>query len=309
MESNKSLWVQSHHSRQEDVHSLRIEVVRNRYAIMLTVNDLFSLIRADAEELRIEFEKASIQGRGTSQDIATFREIALQSVVSNYFPFPFRVAKDGILDSTGRRSASVDCVLINPAHPYTIDRRENFKLIFAEGVHAAIEGKPDISQKSELYRGLEQSVTVKSLRRAETPLILPDEESSEVVEHSLRVPFFIFAMKAKANIIDTALEVLEFYDEQNVDPLDQADAIVVNGEGIIANFPIAEYCWWDRPDWPKSGWFFEHWQDDALAGFLMKLNSVVPPIPDMTPSILTHYLHPAETGVAPIDYPSIMEEG
>ncbi|CAA9464993.1 MAG: hypothetical protein AVDCRST_MAG58-3341 [uncultured Rubrobacteraceae bacterium] len=118
------------------------------------MDDLFALVRTDAEELRLEFGRASIQGRGTPQDIATFRETALQGIVSNYFPFPFRVAKGGIVDSYGRRSDSVDCILVNPMHPYTIDRRENFKLIFADGVDAAIEVKPDISQRYALYRGV-----------------------------------------------------------------------------------------------------------------------------------------------------------
>jgi hypothetical protein len=129
------------------------------------MDDLFALVRTDAEELRLEFGRASVQGRGTPQDIATFRETALQGILRNYFPFPFRVAKGGIVDSYGRKSASVDCILVNPLHPYTIDRRENFKLIFAEGVNAAVEVKPDISQKDELYRGLEQGLTVKALRR------------------------------------------------------------------------------------------------------------------------------------------------
>ena len=63
------------------------------------------------------------------------------------------MAKGGILDSYGRKSASLDCILINPLHPYTIDTRENFKLIFAEGINAAIEVKPDISKKDECTGG------------------------------------------------------------------------------------------------------------------------------------------------------------
>ena len=53
------------------------------------------------------------------------------------------------MDSYGRRSASVDCILVNPLHPYTIDRLENFKLIFAEGVMRE-ERSTDISKKDEL---------------------------------------------------------------------------------------------------------------------------------------------------------------
>jgi len=143
------------------------------------MDDLFALVRADAEARRLDFKSASIQGRGTPQEIATFRETALQSTLRTYFPFPFRVAKGGIVDSYGRISGSVDCILVNPMHPYTIDRHENFKLILADGVDAAIEVKPDISEKGELYRGLEQGLkalcgsVTPSYRRTATYIALP----------------------------------------------------------------------------------------------------------------------------------------
>jgi hypothetical protein len=264
------------------------------------MEDLFALVRADAQELRIQFERASIQGRGTSQDIATFRESALLSTLSNYFPFPYRVAKGGIVDSYGRRSASVDCVLVNPLHPYTIDRRKNFKLIFADGVNAAIEVKPDISQKDELYRGLEQGLKVKALRRAETALAMPEREGKEAVEYSRRVPYFIFAMKAKADPLDTIEEALAFYAENEVDPLDQADAVVVDGVGILHNFPVPAFNYFRQDERPDPGWFIQFSLDDALADFLARLIMVVPPVPHTADPVLLPYLFARTTKVAPI---------
>jgi hypothetical protein len=248
------------------------------------------LVRADAQELRIQFERASIQGRGTPQDIATFRESALQSTLSNYFPFPFRVAKGGIVDSYGRKSASVDCILVNPLHPYTIDRRENFKLIFAEGVNAAIEVKPDISQREELHRALMQGLTVKALRRAETALAMPEREGEEAVEYSLRVPYFVFAMKAKADPLDTIDEVLHFYAERKIEPLDQADAVVIDGVGILHNFPVPAFNYFGGGELPEPGWYFELGEDDALAGFLTRLTLVIPPVPHTADPVLVPYL-------------------
>ena len=262
------------------------------------MDDLFDLVRADAQELRIQFERASIQGRGTSQDVATFRESALQSTLSNYFPFPYRVAKGGIVDSYGRRSASVDCILVNPLHPYTIDRRENFKLIFADGVNAAIEVKPDISQKDELYRGLEQGLKVKALRRAETALAMPEQEGKEAVEYSLRVPYFIFAMKAKADPLDTIEEVLDFYAEREIDPLDQADAVVVDRVGILHNFPLPAFNYLRQHEPPDPGWFVQFSSDDALADFLTRLIMVVPPVPHTADPVLLPYLFGGTTNVA-----------
>ena len=127
------------------------------------MEDLLAHIRADAKDLRHEFQKASRQGRGTSQEISDFRENALQSFLQNYFPFPYRIAKGGIRDSRGNKSDSIDCILVNPFHPYTIDSRDKFKIILADGVDAAVEVKPDISRKTELIRGLEQGLTVKAL--------------------------------------------------------------------------------------------------------------------------------------------------
>jgi hypothetical protein len=198
----------------------------------------------------------------------------LQDFLSLYFPFPYRTAKGGILDHTNRRSASVDCVLVNPEHPYIINHRKKFKIILADGVDAAIEVKPDISKTGELDRGLEQGLSVKELRRARTSILLKDRYPQEVVERSLRVPYFIFAMRAKKNIRDTATEILAFYKERGIRRLDQADAIIVNGVGIIANFPVAGSLYWaSRSETLTNlGWYLEEWREDTLAGLLFKIN-------------------------------------
>jgi len=60
------------------------------------MEDILVHIRDDAKDLRHEFYKASRQGRGTPQEIADFRENALQVLLQNYFPFPYRIAKGGI---------------------------------------------------------------------------------------------------------------------------------------------------------------------------------------------------------------------
>jgi hypothetical protein len=57
------------------------------------MNDLYALLREDASQLTSEFRKASIQGRGTSQEVAEFRENAVQAFLARYFPFPHRIAK------------------------------------------------------------------------------------------------------------------------------------------------------------------------------------------------------------------------
>jgi hypothetical protein len=164
--------------------------------------------------------------------------------------------------------------LVNPEHPYIINRREKFKIILADGVDAAIEVKPDVSKTGELNRGLEQGLSVKELRRARTSILLKDRYPQEVVEHSLRIPYFIFAMRAKKNIRDTATEILAFYKERGTRRLDQADAIIVNGVGIIANFPVEGSLNWavGGETLTDLGWYLEEWREDTLAGLLFKIN-------------------------------------
>ena len=100
------------------------------------MDDIYALLREDAVQLESKFRKASIEGRGTSQEVADFREHALQEFIERFFPFPHRVTKGKIRDSFGGLSCSVDCVICAPNHPYTIDSQKKFTLLFAEGVEA-----------------------------------------------------------------------------------------------------------------------------------------------------------------------------
>lgn len=168
-------------------------------------------------------------------------------------------------------------------------------------MNAAVEVKPDISQKDELYRGLEQGLTVKALRRSETALAEPEKEGEEAVEHSLRVPYFIFAMKAKADFLDTVEEVLDFYAEREIGSLDQADAVIVNGVGVLHNFPLPAFnCFLGQDESPEPDWFLQFSEDDALADFLARLTMVVPPVPHTADPVLLPYFFGGSTKVAPM---------
>ena len=60
-------------------------------------NELIELLRYEGPELSRESEKASISGRGTSQEVADFRENSLREFVGRYFPLPYRLAKGNIV--------------------------------------------------------------------------------------------------------------------------------------------------------------------------------------------------------------------
>ena len=132
---------------------------------------LLQLLEYEGPELATAFKKASIQGRGTPQEVAEHREGAFRNFISRYFPFPHRVTKGNIIDLLGKESASIDCIIINPSHPYTIDTYKKFTVILADGVDVAIEVKPDISVIEELHRGLRQVESVKQLWKKTTPYL------------------------------------------------------------------------------------------------------------------------------------------
>lgn len=254
-------------------------------------DDLYALLREDADELESRFRRASIQGRGTAQEIADFREGALQSFVSRFFPFPHRITKGKIRDSFGGLSDSIDCIICNPNHPYTIDSFGKFTLLFAEGVDAAVEVKPDIGHSSELQRALIQGLSVKHLLRANQPTLMLMPWS---VERSKRVPFGVFAMRCKSDPMTTGDEIVAFYKERDTPRVLQADFIAVNGVGIFANHVDPSLNRWnvDLPPEEKAGWFFEEWRENTLAGFLWNLQTVAHATIKMEEDVLPRYLKP-----------------
>ncbi len=74
--------------------------------------------------------------------MSDWREETVKSFLEKYFPFPHRIVKGNIIDTFGRRSDSIDCIVLSPAHPYTIDNiSKKASVIFADGVDYAIEVK------------------------------------------------------------------------------------------------------------------------------------------------------------------------
>lgn len=255
------------------------------------MNDLYELLREEAQQLASEFRKASIQGRGTSQEVAEFRENAVQAFLGRYFPFPHRIAKGKVRDSFGNVAASIDCVVCAPSHPYTVSARDKFSLLLAEGVDSVVEVKPNIADRGELHRALEQGLSIKKLRRATTSM---PHEFHPLYEWARRVPYGVFAMQCKANPLETAFEVLEFYEERRVDPLDQADFIVINDVCVLSNYVQESLNPWNVVDYPnKSGWFYEGWGKDSLVGFLWRLHSVAHAGMKLQEDVLPRYLKPS----------------
>lgn len=255
------------------------------------MDDLYRLLREDASELEAKFRRASIEGRGTAQEIAEFREHAVQDFVSRFFPFPHRITKGKIRDTYGSIGDSIDCVVCNPNHPYTIDSHGKFRLLFAEGVDVAIEVKPDIGATTELLRGLEQGLSIKALKRRVIPSIALGGWQFDRAQH---VPYVVFAMRCKSNPLDSLREVVQFYMSRGTPPMQQADFIAINGVGLFTNYlHESMYCWGNKDaETSHTGWFFEDWGTSTLAGFVWRLQTLAHASIKIQDEMLQYYLEP-----------------
>ncbi|HCY64268.1 MAG TPA: hypothetical protein DHV59_15885 [Oxalobacteraceae bacterium] len=101
-------------------------------------------------------------------------------------------------------------------------------------------------------------------------------------------------MQCKASPIETGFEILEFYSSRGVEPLDQADFIVVNDVCVFSNFVDKSLNPWNMAEYPNQvGWFYEGWAKDSLVGFLLRLHRVAHAGIKLQEDVLPRYLTPS----------------
>lgn len=233
--------------------------------------DFLNLIEFETDEINHFFKKASIEGKGTSQEVSDRREIAVKRFLEKFFPFPYRIAKGNIIDSYGHRSNSIDCLILNPSHPHTVSDENKYSIIFADGVDVAVEVKPDLSSKKEIYRSLEQIKSVKNLRRQKYGLfeVHPKKFSEEQILTAKQIPSIIFSNKTYSNIETLIVKIGNYYIDNKINSREQFDMIVINDRGILFN---------SRKDLninfseKHQGFYFVEFGKKTLATFLLYLN-------------------------------------
>jgi hypothetical protein len=257
-------------------------------AVRFRENKLSNLLRVDADEINQAFNKASLEGEGTPQEISDRRELALKRFLEKYFPFPYRIAKGIIIDSFGEKSASIDTIVLNPIHPYTIvPNSDKYSLIIADGVDTAIEIKPILKDK-ELIRALEQGLTVKNLKRKKSPYLLTNEYTQEQLENSKFIPFFIFSVESYAKEYDLVKKIVDFYIEKKTAPEKQFDFICVNSKYLVINYRNKGYFFHQTQGF--DGIAIGHYKEDTLAAFLLWLNKLHGAEAKISAPVIQHYL-------------------
>jgi hypothetical protein len=191
----------------------------------------------------------------------------------------------------GNQSDSVDCLILNPAHPNLVDSQGKFRIIFSDGCDAAIEVKPNLARVDELQRAMEQCRSVKRTQRSRSPLLVPSTKPPHLVAHSLFVPFYVFAMKAfEPQVIYR--EIATYCAQNSVPVEEQVDAVFVGGVGIIKNIKHVELNVYGSPApiGGSTGWYFEQWGDATPLGILLSLEYAIPAVARLAEPIMKRVL-------------------
>lgn len=262
------------------------------------MNAAFASIVENLRAIKIVLEKTPAPFTADRIQTGNGREFTIQEFVSRYFPATYSVKKGPIYSLTSN-SSEIDCVLLAPNHPIlTTPIRE---VIIAEGVHAAIELKPDISNLSdsdttEIKRALKQIKSVKDLQREVSRINTSFDEEEIPNPYFNKIPTFLFSFISKP-AIDTIQFLVNQIQTGVYDFEDFPDFIVTLDNGILFYTPNAKDCLYKSmldekfSSYPES--LFLHFplnQEETLAMFLVALYSIEPPEPIISDFILKNYL-------------------
>jgi hypothetical protein len=197
-------------------------------------------LRESLKGIDISFQPVSTTFRKDKVQTANSREISVKTFLESFFPSGWSVKKGPIFDKEGNSSGEVDCALCVSEHPPCLT--PNRQLIFAEGVHAAVEVKPDLTSlgdKTEFRRALDQCCSVKRLKRA---IFFPSttiQASWPIDVH--KIPYVIFAKQIPEFV--PAIRFMDSYKAYNAkSPWDLPDIILGYDTGLIYHAPDVSIC-------------------------------------------------------------------
>lgn len=246
-------------------------------------------IRENLRKIQIVFEPTEASFKADTKQTGDAKELTVRQFLESYFPTSYNVRK-GLIYSQNGSSREIDCVLLAPNHPPLVTPVR--EVILAEGVHAAIEVKPDIStltESSEFYRGLMQVQSVKRLKREVA--YLPTNELPADNE----IPCAIFSAKSRPHH-EMINFMISHIDSGTILPAELPDIIVTLDNGLLFHSPslptsiFRNFLASKKPNHSKQGFIYFGPEHDILAIFLLILYSVTPPEPHFNEPILKKYL-------------------
>lgn len=262
---------------------------------MSTLDDL---LKFEGKEINHLFEKASVEGSGTPQEVSDRRENALTVFLKKYFPFPYRLAKGNIRDSFGQSSMSIDCILLNPNHPYTTNNDSQYSIILADGVDVAIELKPKLTSVIEIERALKQIKSVKELTRVKSGLInLGKKYSKEYEQTCKKIPSIIFSNETYSNYKILIEKIVNFYEKEKIKREHQFDMIVINEKIIILNCKKDSYHNPKELEHLGEGFYTFEYGLNTISAFLLLLNKYPQSEIRISSTVIEHYIKLETTNV------------
>jgi len=246
---------------------------------------LNELLEIETKEIQNAFSKASIEGRGTPQEVADRREGFVKSIIEKYFPFPNRVAKGNIIDSYGNESPSFDIVMLNSIHPNTISKEsERHSIILADGVDFVIDVKGNLIS-DELFRSLDQIKKLKQIKRVYNfrSYSKPNEKALSILQ---TLPVILYASSTYSDISDLVEKIIEYYVANNIQRNDQFDCIIINGAYAIFN--QYDFCYSSGKEIDRHIGVFRY--ENSLEFLLKYIIELPKATPDLIEPIFSRYL-------------------
>lgn len=193
------------------------------------------------EDVAREFDSGLYSG--SPEAVAEHRERFLAEVLSRFMPRTYDMAKGKIYDAQGGISDSIDIVILGENHPRFRNSNGQVELLLADGIHAAVELKPvlsdlpplnaDRAQSPEIWRALEQARTVKRLQRVRAPL-LGRATAPDLTDYARRVPAYIVTAKAPPPF-ELATYIDSYFTHHSIPIEEQFDVLAILNHGILVN--------------------------------------------------------------------------
>lgn len=223
------------------------------------------------------------------------KEYSVQDFIGSYLTKEYRIQKGCIYNKTSH-SNNIDCVILAPNHPVLTTPKRT--VILAEGVYAAVEIKPDIYDKKEFSRGLEQ---VKSIKALERKTYLPELSNllgtEPTPDFAKKIPCILFSNKSlkPQDTVDFLKDKLAIGE---LSIYDLPDMILTLDNGLYVFSP-------DIKRTPFGNWFLNNTQGftettllhfcettkaQSLTLFLLHLLNLPSPILQTSDFILNEYI-------------------
>lgn len=243
---------------------------------------LNEVLKYEFNRIKTEIEMCKCEGRGTPQEVSDRIESLMRDFFRKYYPLPYKVVKGQICDSFGKKSCSVDCVILNPIHPYTFDVKTNLhSILLADGVDFAIECKSNLNSIEEIERVLKQCISIKKLQKVTTGVF-----GGEPKYFNYHIPYIIWTYETPYNI-DTLLEkIVSYYEKEKIKQIDQFDLLVINGKYIVYNIGINNL---GGDNNYAKGFYYICVDEDTLSFLLNAMSNFIGAAPSFKP-IISKYL-------------------